>query len=174
MIGVFGSAFNPPTKGHAFVIKEARKSFDRVLAVPSFDHCFGKKMAPFEVRMMLTKGFVSDLNDSNVLVSDIEKAIWKNQPVSSYEVLTALKERYPDDQIHLIIGQDNAEQFHRFQNADRIKQEFGVFVVTDAGPDYPRSTDVRKRLSESESVEGAVTESVEALLGIYHQHFVGI
>lgn len=174
MIGVFGSAFNPPTKGHAFVIKEARKAFDLVIAIPSFDHCFGKMMASFDVRLMLAKAFVSDLNDPNVLVSDIEKAIWKNQPVSSYEVLTALKERYPEDQIQLIIGQDNAEQFHRFQNADRIKKEFGVFVVADAGPEYPRSTDVRNRLSESESVEGAVTESVEALLGIYNQHFIGI
>lgn len=174
MIGVFGSAFNPPTKGHAFVIKKALLQFSRVIAVPSYDHCFGKMMAPFDVRMALTEAFVKDLNDSRVEVSDVEERIWTGDPVSSYEVLTALRKEFPGEEIKLIIGQDNAEQFHRFKNHERILKEYGIFVISDAGPKYPRSTEIRRRISASEDVGEGVTESVSELLKANHEHFIGI
>lgn len=174
MIGLFGSAFNPPTKGHAYVIREARKTFDRVLAVPSFDHCFGKAMASYDVRLMLTKAFVEDLNDPYVQVSAVEREIWTGGPVSSYDVLTALRLAYPDQDIQLIIGQDNANHFERFKNHEKIVKEFGVFVVPEAKEGFPRSTEIRRRIEASEGFESAVTDSVAALLKDHHNHFLGI
>ena len=40
--GVFGSAFNPPTRGHYDVLTQAAPHFDRRLLVPSVAHAFRK------------------------------------------------------------------------------------------------------------------------------------
>lgn len=174
MIGVFGSAFNPPTKGHAFVIKEALEVFDRVIAVPSFDHCFGKKMAPFDLRLELAKALVADIGDKRVEVSDIEKEIWSGDPVSSLQVLMALKAAFIDEDIQLIIGPDNAANFHKFRNHSFIRHMFGVYVAQDAGDQFPRSTEVRRRITDSEPYNEAITPRVAELLKENHHNFQGI
>lgn len=173
MIGVFGSAFNPPTRGHAFVIKQALGHFDRIIANPSYDHCFGKQMAPYEVRLALAQAMVRDLGDPRVTVSDIERSIWSGGPVSSLEVLRALQAVYPDEQLTLIIGPDNAASFRKFRNHDIIKRDFGVYIAEEAS-DYPRATEIRRRIASSEDIQGTVTPGVAALLKDNHQHFAGI
>lgn len=174
MIGIFGSAFNPPTKGHAFVINQALARFDRVIAVPSYDHCFGKRMASYNVRLALTHQFIRDLADERITVSDIERTIWIGEPVSSLEVLRAIRAMYPDEPIELIIGPDNAENFHKFRNHDLIKREFGVYVAKEAGKDFPRSTEIRQRMSQNDPYHESVTQGVARLLKNNHHHFKGI
>lgn len=174
MIGVFGSAFNPPTKGHAFVIKEALKVFDKVIAVPSFDHCFGKNMASFDLRLDLAKALVADIGDKRVEVSDIEKEIWSGEPVSSLKVLMTLKAAFLDEDIQLIIGPDNAANFHKFRNHSFIRHMFGVYVAEDAGGQFPRSTEIRRRITASEPYNDAVTPGVAELMKENYHHFQGI
>jgi len=174
MIGIFGSAFNPPTKGHACVIKGALSVFDRVIAVPSYDHCFGKIMAPFKVRVAMASALIDDINSDKVTLSEIEAIIWNGSPVSSLSVLRALSLLYPNEKIHLIIGPDNADSFDKFKHHDIITRDFGVYVAPDAGGELPRSTEVRRRITRSEPFFDAVTPSVAKLLIKTHYHFQGI
>lgn len=173
MIGIFGSAFNPPTLGHAQVIKGALQSMDKVIAVPSYDHCFGKRMAPYEVRVKLARALVSDMGEERVVVSEIERKIWAGGPVSSLSVLRALRDRL-NDELCLIIGPDNAERFHEFRNHEQIRQEFQVFVAQDAGECFPRSTQIRQIISEGGLPEHGVSSGVLAQLKHDYKHFQGI
>lgn len=173
MIGIFGSAFNPPTKGHAFVLNQALERFDRVIAVPSYHHGFGKKMAPFELRLSLTEQFVRDLGHDRITVSGIERELWTGEAVYSIVVLRAMKSLYPNEHIKLIIGPDNAEKFHLFRYNEMITREFGIYVAEDA-EHFPRSTEIRQRMSQNDPYHEAVTQGVAKLLKDNHHHFKGI
>lgn len=171
MLGVFGSAFNPPTKGHAFVIHRALGLFDRVIAVPSYHHNFGKLMAPFEVRMDLAEALVQDLNQPRVCVSGIEKEIWTGQPVTSLALLRALSEQYPEEEPVLIVGPDNGKRLHEFADYDTLSREFPIYVVNERDNRFPRSTEVRRRINALECFDDAVTPSVGNLLRNHGAHF---
>lgn len=172
MLGVFGSAFNPPTRGHEYVIRQALGLFDRVVVVPSYDHAFGKWMAPFDVRLALTEAFVRDLDDPRVFVSDIERDIWESRAVSSLDLLWALSERYYDEQPVMIIGPDNAKRLSEFSNFDALSAAFPIYMVPGRADHFPRSTEVRRRICTMKPYDDAVTPSVAHLLKTDAIHFV--
>ena len=72
-IGVFGSAFDPPTLGHQDVLQQAAGHFDRILLVPSASHAFNKKSQPFVTRLALLEVFVNSASiDIELEISDLE------------------------------------------------------------------------------------------------------
>lgn len=148
--------------------------FDRVLAVPSYHHAFGKHMAPYDIRVALAEAFVQDMAEPRVQVSDIERTIWTGEPVSSLAVLRALAEQHPDEQPVLILGPDNGARLHEFAHYDQLSSEFSVFILGGQGSHFPRSTEVRRRLAAHEAVAEAVTPSVAALLTTTSHHFAGL
>lgn len=139
-IGLFGSAFNPPTLGHMSAISSAINDHDLdcVFVTPSASHAFGKNMAPFSDRLMMTQLAVSALShelQNKIVLSTIELDILAenpNRPVYSYLVLSKLRETYSTQSIQLILGPDNAiaSTFNRFWKHDEISNEFGVIPLS--------------------------------------------
>jgi len=64
-------------------------------------------------------------------VSDIEF----NLPKPSYTIhtLVHLREKHPDKQFKLIIGEDNLEGFTRWKNYERILEDYGLYVYKRPG-----------------------------------------
>ncbi len=159
-IGVFGSAFNPPTKGHADAINQASKVFDEVWLFPSYAHAHGKKPIPFEARLQLLNEFILFLEDENVKISELEKACFEElnkEYVYTYDLLTYLSENFPMFQFVFICGEDNSsvEKWATFYKSKEIDDRFGKFIVkerVDARSTYVREAIAAKDWSKIEEL----------------------
>lgn len=158
-ITYFGFAANPPTLSHAKVIKILSGLYDEVFVGPAAAHAFGKDLRPMSLRMELSAAMLRTVNAPNVKLTDIEASLAEPtedgqgvKPVYSYTVLQALRSMYPDAEIHLAIGPDNAEPatWSRFYRYADIDKHFGKVVVPDMG--VTRSTLVRNMLKAGTTV----------------------
>ncbi|MDE1463335.1 adenylyltransferase/cytidyltransferase family protein [Spartinivicinus poritis] len=155
-IGVFGSAFNPPTQGHASVIEQAATDFDQILLVPSAAHAFDKEMLDFAERVTLLEKFILQFTNLSCQLSicSIEMEMLKQQPdkpVFTYDLLNKLDEKYQASsqsvQLSFILGPDNMapETWQKFYRADEIKQRWVLYPVQEKRT--VRSTKVRSLLA---------------------------
>ena len=110
-------------------------------------------------------------------VTDIEFHLPK--PSYTIDTLTVLQEKHPQHTFHLIIGEDNLDQFAKWKNYQQILEYFGLYV-------YPRpnavqseflkhphvklveaplldisATFIRNRIKENKSIKYLVPERVE-------------
>lgn len=150
-IAVFGSAFNPPHRGHLDVLNQVAQWADEVVVVPNFAHAFGKSMASYALRVSLTQALVKEAALAlPVRVSKIEQkmaaARLKPAPIYTFDVLTELKKDYPEDELIFIVGPDNADPrvWQRFYRADDILQQFATWPAEERLA--VRSTDLRATL----------------------------
>lgn len=140
-IAVFGSAFNPPHRGHEDVIAQALVVFDHVLVIPNYKHAFGKVMMPFELRLAMAQSLaVESPTPSRVTVLDVEcdiaqrkTAAGDSTPIYTYDVLCELEARYPQAQLHFVIGPDNADPiiWRQFYKADEITRRWQLWFAKE-------------------------------------------
>ncbi|WP_330924561.1 adenylyltransferase/cytidyltransferase family protein [Candidatus Sororendozoicomonas aggregata] len=136
-LGVFGSAFDPPTRGHLDVIRQSASHFDSILLVPSASHAFAKKMQSFEHRIAMLQAFMEALGNvgCHLELCFIEAELLKkapDQPVYTFDVLSALEAQYCEDiAISFIRGPDNADPqvWHSFYKARAIERRWGIFTA---------------------------------------------
>jgi nicotinate-nucleotide adenylyltransferase len=137
-VAVFGAAFDPPHPGHLDLLEQlVEKGFRRIIVVPSFAHPFGKRMAPYELRVemvrLLTERWLLQQEEPPELeISTIESDIAiPGRPVYTWDLLNALQERESLQKIHFAIGPDNLKQWHSFHRAEEIERKFGLAVVEE-------------------------------------------
>ncbi len=151
-LGVFGSAFDPPTLGHLDVLQQAAASHDRILLVPSAWHAFAKKPQPFNLRLNMLHCFIDDAADllCPLEICDLEATLLKqnpNQPVYTYDLMAALEAQYANQaSLCFIRGPDNArpETWSRFYKAQEIEARWPIFTAAQRVD--ARSSTVRKIL----------------------------
>ncbi len=153
IVAVFGSAFNPPHRGHEDVIQQALGQASSVVVVPSFRHAFGKKMMDFELRLRMVKVMIADMKaEALVGVSNIEQKLAEkrrdDQPIYTYDVMEALEEHYQTDQLVFVIGPDNAkpEIWRAFYKSEEIEQRWNLWVAQERV--NIRSTGIREKLAQ--------------------------
>ncbi len=151
-IAIFGSAFNPPHLGHADVIDQALGIADRVIAVPSYKHAFGKAMLPFSLRVSLVEDLISDQGFTNrCKVSTIEETLSQSQndarAVYTFDVLEAFERAYSNANLIFIIGPDNADPaiWNQFYKAKEIQARWQIWAAEERLP--IRSTPLRQKLA---------------------------
>ncbi|WP_053980081.1 adenylyltransferase/cytidyltransferase family protein [Marinagarivorans algicola] len=137
-IAVLGSAFNPPHMGHANVVEQALTLFDRVILVPSFAHAFGKKMAPFTLRLAMVEALrVYAGWGARVEVSDIEQKIAAQKPfgvpIYTFDVLEAIEVIEPRSTLTFVVGPDNAAAatWAKFYKSEDIDLRWGRWVAKE-------------------------------------------
>ena len=161
-IAVFGSAFNPPTLGHASVLQRL-VHFDLVLLVPSFAHAWGKKMAPFDSRCQWLRFFLDELQQDNLQICDIEsKLAENNETVTTFALLKALSRKYPNDHLTFVMGPDNLLNFSKFSNYQGILNQWNVLTCPQTH--NIRSTQVREALKDGKSIDHLTTPSLSQKL----------
>jgi nicotinate-nucleotide adenylyltransferase len=132
MIGIFGSAFNPPTRGHADAIEQALEHCDEVWLVPSICHPTGKVMLPFETRWRLVQRFVEDINDPRVSASCMEETLWDGLlPVYTVEVMAWLQHHHPKGTFAFVCGPDVAASLDQFQSVNRLRERWQIIEVAE-------------------------------------------
>lgn len=125
--GVLGGAFDPVHYGHLTLADDIRRQCDLrgVILVPAASHPFKNgSHASFEDRVNMLKLAVGD--KQHYYVSDIEKE--EALPGHTLGTVRALKKRYPEADLHFIIGEDNLDELHRWYHPDELLKEVPILA----------------------------------------------
>jgi len=144
-LGVLGSSFNPPHLAHLAVIEAATRQLglDRVIVVPTGDayHKDSGEDPGAAVRLRLAEAAFGGLG--GVEVSSTE--LTREGPSYTCDTLEEIADRYPDNEIHLLMGADAARDFAGWHRPQRILELARVSVAPRV--DVPRE-DVESAFSE--------------------------
>ncbi|WP_260260691.1 nicotinate-nicotinamide nucleotide adenylyltransferase [Vibrio intestinalis] len=162
-IAVFGSAFNPPSLGHKSVI-ESLQHFDHVLLLPSISHAWGKQMLDYALRTQLVDAFIDDMDLDNVSRSQVEEVLFQQtkQAVTTFSVLEALQQQWPDSELTFVMGPDNLFNFSKFYKSDEIVRRWSVMACPETVA--IRSTDIRHALQQNLPINHLTTPKVCSIL----------
>lgn len=136
-VGLFFGSFNPIHVGHLVIADHMALSgnLDEVWMVisPHNPHKEKKSLLADNHRLALVKEAIED--NPRLRASDIEFGL----PIPSYtsNTLAYLKEKYPETEFSLIMGEDNLRTFHKWKNYEDILANHHIFV-------YPRVLTVQE------------------------------
>ncbi|MFD1871312.1 nicotinate (nicotinamide) nucleotide adenylyltransferase [Hymenobacter bucti] len=136
-IGLLFGSFNPVHLGHLILAEyfATRTDLAEVWLVVSPQSPFkvGEELLPDTERLALLRLAVAD--NPHLRAEDIELSL----PRPSYTIATldALRERYPSYSFVLLMGADNLAGLPRWRAADRLVQEFDLYVYPRPGTTLP-------------------------------------
>lgn len=179
-IGIFGGSFNPIHIGHALIAGHIIESgvVDRVWLMVSPQNPLKPQssLADDVHRLRMTELVSRRLE--GVTTSAFEMQL--PRPSYTIDTLTALQEKFPDDNFHLIIGADNWALFDQWRESEKILSRFHVLIYPRLGYDVDipatladrvklvdapiieiSSTEIRRRLAAKQSITFHVPEAVE-------------
>ena len=141
-IGLYFGTFNPIHIGHLIIANYMADytDLDQVWLVVSPQNPLKKKkslLADYH-RLALVNEAIYD--NPKIKVNDIEFGLPK--PSYTANTLAHLKEKYPNHQFNLIMGEDNLRTFHKWKNYEVILEKHKLYV-------YPRVLTIQ----EEEEVE---------------------
>jgi len=134
-IGLLGVTADPPTLGHieiAEFVLQANIGIDEVWIMPCYSHTFEKEMKSPEDRLEMCH--IACKDQTNIKVFDFE--ISNKIHGITYNVLEKL---LADDfitsnySVKMIIGQDNANILHKWQNHEKLINLISFIVVPRIG-----------------------------------------
>lgn len=130
-IGLFFGSFNPIHIGHLLIANHMVNFTDlqEIWFVVSPHNPHKKKASLLEDyhRLAIVKEAIDD--NPKFKASDIEFALPK--PSYTVETLVHLKEKYPEYQFSILMGEDNLRSFHKWKNYEVILKNNPIFI-------YPR------------------------------------
>lgn len=136
-VGLLFGSFNPVHLGHLILAEyfATRTDLTEVWLVVSPQSPFkvGEELLPDTERLALLQLAVAD--NPHLRAEDIEFGL----PRPSYTITTldALRVRYPTHDFVLLMGADNLAGLPRWQAADRLLQEFDLYVYPRPGSNLP-------------------------------------
>jgi len=181
-IGIMGGTFDPLHLGHLLVAEQAREqmSLDEVWFMPSNQppHKDHQPKANPQHRIEMVRSAIANHPDFKLCELEFERG------GTSYSVDSAymLKERYPNDQFHWIVGSDMVQylpKWHRIQEMSTMVSFIGLDRpgYKDSERDIPdwltnslvmiemvqfdiSSTEIRDRLANGRSVRYMLPDAV--------------
>lgn len=183
-IGVFGGTFDPPHVGHLIVAQDVveRLELDRLLLVPAAEPPHKPERAPAsgEVRARMLEAALADHPVLHVSRIELERG-----GVSyTVDTLRSLRERWPEDELFLLIGADQLRSFSTWRHPEDVVRLARLVVMARgglvpptageaAGVDFQTapvtridisSTEIRARLREGRSIRYRVPEAVRRII----------
>lgn len=169
-IALYLGSFNPFHNGHLKVVQQAIEDFkmDSVVIVPTMQNPF-KKEPPLDMdkRIGLIKTSLKIIAYDNrmynyvfwhkslyksIIVDDIEKSLIP--PYYSYATLHALKNKYCNNEIFVLCGEDTIEDISNWMHGGEILKDYD-FLICDRTKES--STEIRNRVKNGESIMDLVS-----------------
>lgn len=144
-IALYGGAFNPVQNGHIevakFVLKTAK--VDEVWLVPAFEHMYNKEMVSTTQRLKMCELSVQEY--PNIRVFDYE--IGHELKGETYKFIKKLlsDNEYDNFEFFMVIGQDNANNFHEWYNFEHLQKLLPFIIVPRKGIDEDKNVDWYKQ-----------------------------
>lgn len=148
-IALFLGSFNPFHNGHLHIIRTAINNFkvDKVIIVPKLHNSLitKEKILDFEKRRdIIANSIISTTrNYSKIYIDDIEKSL--TFPYYNYATLHALKNKYCNDKIFILCGEDTIEEISNWMNGEQVIKDYD-FLVVDRNKYSISSTRIRELL----------------------------
>lgn len=150
-IALYLGSFNPFHNGHLEVVKTALNDFkmDKVIIVPTMQNPWKEeKVLDIDKRIdiiyesiyeeesfqMLKNACIKGKRSQNYIIVDlIEKELIP--PYYSYATLHALKNKYCNDEVFVLVGSDTMKDIPNWMNGEAIIQDYNFLIV-----DRPRNS----------------------------------
>ena len=135
-IGLFFGTFNPIHVGHLILAEYMLKygEIDRVLFVITPHNPFKQKSTLLPDRERLHLAYIALEGQLNMQPSDIEFGL--PQPNYTAQTMAYLREKHPEANFTLIMGEDNLRSLHKWQNYESIVDHHRILVYPRVGGDY--------------------------------------
>jgi nicotinate-nucleotide adenylyltransferase len=130
-VGLYFGTFNPIHVGHLTIANHLAEysDLDKIWFVVTPHSPFKKKSSLLDNRQRYEMVYRATKDYLKLEPSDIEFDL--PQPNYTINTLTYLKEKYPDYEFALIMGEDNLKSFHKWKNYQLILDDHDIYV-------YPR------------------------------------
>ncbi len=147
-VALFGGSFNPPHLGHTMVTTWALTTcpVDEVWWVPTFDHAFGKDLAPFDDRLALCR--LAARHFEHAHVSDIEGEMGGES--RTIDTLEELSRQHPGCSFSILIGADLVETLPRWKRYEDLVSNYEIFVVGRGSIESPGASVAIPDISSTE------------------------
>jgi len=159
-IALYLGSFNPFHNGHLECIKTALNDFkmDKVIIVPSMQNPWKKEKAlDFDKRIEIIceaidaiwfkdpKNNKKELSHlfNYVFIENIEKSLIP--PYYSYATLHALKNKYCNDEIFVLVGSDTMKDISNWMHGGKIIEDYN-FLIVDRPRNSISSSSIREML----------------------------
>ncbi len=155
---IFGGTFNPVHLGHVNFCRECDRifSFDRILLIPTKSpvHKVSADLASGADRIEMLSITVQEMGLEHYTVSDMEV----NSDRDSYTVYTIeeLRERYPNDELYLLIGSDMFFIFDRWYRYEDILQNVTLVVAARENSDMDKLHAKMQEIEDKAAINGKI------------------
>jgi nicotinate-nucleotide adenylyltransferase len=179
-IGLFFGSFNPLHVGHMIIANHMLDAgLDKIWFVVSPHNPLKDKKSLLATNHRIYMCNVAIEDNPKFMVCDIETKL--EQPSYTVNTLTHLREKYPQYEFALIMGEDNLANFHKWKNPQEILNHHEVYVYArELNTGEPKnefyrhakvrfeqtplisitSTQIREMIKEGRDVRYMVTEPV--------------
>lgn len=152
-VGLYFGTYNPIHVGHLIIANYMADytNLDEVWLIVSPQNPLKKKASLLEDYHRLAMVRIAIEDNPKLKASDIEF----NLPKPSYTstTLVYLKEKYPEIEFSLIMGEDNLRTFHKWKNFESILKDHKIYV-------YPRAlTEQEKEDRSKTKIENGLNEN---------------
>lgn len=190
-MGVFGGAFDPPHRGHVALAQTALQQLqlDVLHAIPTGQAWHkSRDLTAGEHRLAMTRLAFEGIDRVQVDAREIARS----GPSYTVDTLTELQAAYPQAQLYLLVGEDQAQAlptWHRWQalvrlaiicvaaradhtgatgQFDALKSLLPDLRILKMPPLAISATDIRRRLAHHENVIPLVFEPVARYIDHHH------
>ena len=121
-IGIFGGTFDPWHIGHSAIINKAFEQIglDRVIIVPTTVNYYRadkRYLFTFDEKVRIIQDFICGI-DKPVEIDTVEKD--KNGSWRTIDTLKYFKEKFPEDELYYLIGEDSYNDFKTWERWEDI------------------------------------------------------
>jgi len=163
-VGLFFGTFNPIHVGH-LVLAEYMLNYadiDELLFVVTPHNPFKQKstLLPDRTRLHLVNLAID--GEVNMRASDIEFDL--PQPNFTAQTLLFLREKYPQTNFSIIMGEDNLRTFHKWRNYESILEHHPILVYPRIGEVPEDQNDILEKYPQATLVDAPRMEISASLI----------
>ena len=159
-IALYLGSFNPFHNGHLSVVKTALNDFkmDKVIIVPSMQNPWKKEKAlDINKRIDIILKYLDNTKLINyIYIENIEEKLIP--PYYSYATLHALKNKYCNDEVFVLVGSDTMYDIPNWMHGEAIIQDYN-FLIVDRPKNSISSSSIREMLRTRNKMDAYYSET---------------
>lgn len=130
-IGLFGGCFDPITVGHINICNEILQSgkVDKIWLLISYGSMYGKKLQDPNIRIKMCQAAIGNDDGIEICTFEIDEQIIDESVI----IIEKFLKKYPNDEFYYIIGMDNANKIHTWDNWEKLASMINFMVVPRPG-----------------------------------------